>query len=96
MPTGGRRKKTTCKGPAPGAIAAIPKWIVAPGGIGHAVKFPGPGPPGSAYTWCHRSGFEGGHFTAATPERICTQCQESGWDQAAAPPAPEETQGLLF
>jgi hypothetical protein len=85
------------KGPKPETIEAVPMWVVAPGGIGHAVRSRNP-----TVARCGMTGFMGGHFTAATPSKLCAGCRESlGFtevipDKPAPAPVPPSTQGLLF
>lgn len=97
MPTGGRRKKGAKKDPRPETIEAVPQWIVAPGGIGHAVRSRNP-----TVARCGQTGFTGGFFTAATPSRMCVECRawlksdEQFPSKPDRPASPEETQGRLF
>jgi hypothetical protein len=88
--------------PKPDPIESIPLWILAPGGIGHAVRSRNP-----TTAYCGAQGFTGGAFGTETPRRICRSCRESidfahGYERPRLPDPDEgrkapvrETQGSL-
>lgn len=84
-----RNKKTD-------AIEAVPKWAIAPGGVGHALTALKP----VATAICGKTGFRGGAFVSFTPKRICQDCatilgtKEHFADPRPTPPT--ETQHSLF
>ncbi len=78
-------------------LEAVSQWVIAPGGVGHAVRTR---KPPEAY--CGKTAFTGGFFTPRTPQRICRACAGSlgahHWLKATwePPPAPRKEQGRLF
>ena len=90
-----RPKKGAAKGPRPETIEAVPMWIVAPGGIGHAVRARHP-----TTAHCGRTDFRGGFFTANTPKRLCRDCASMlkirQDHPEPRPTPPEETRHSLF
>jgi hypothetical protein len=93
-----RRRKGARRGPSPETIEAVPQWIVAPGGIGHAVRTRKP----ATTSYCGKTDFRGGFFTPRTPKRLCRECrtllgfQATSPDPEPKPAPPPATQGNLF